>query len=436
MTCQLGVLQHCFPPSIRCILDDLPDSLDETYGRILREIKKPNQGHAHRLLQCLVAAVRPLTVKELAEVLAFDFDAEGIPKLILDWRWENEEEEIMSVCSNLVTIVNDRNSRIVQFSHFSVKEFLTAERLRVAKPFRDVSHYHIRLETAHMVLARACLGVLLRLDDGIDQDGIKNFPLAHYAGHYWPSHARFQAVSSHIKDGLKCLFDIEKPHFATWLWIFKDASYHWEPMCTTRPEKPIAAPLYFAASWGFRDLAEHLISKHPEQIFDKGASAVHIAATEGHADILSLLLEHGADVDGRDFGDMSPLHQAAWFGEVNAGKLLLDHGANVDVRCNDGFTPLFSATHHEDVEFARMLLEHGAEVNVRGKSSSDTPLHWAASDGRIETVRLLLDNGADANAGNIVGQIPSHMAGGPRWKEIVELLSKYGAKHVKNRPLA
>jgi hypothetical protein len=47
------------------------ESLDETCERILREIRKPNQGHAHRLLQCLVAAVRPLRVKELAEVLAF-----------------------------------------------------------------------------------------------------------------------------------------------------------------------------------------------------------------------------------------------------------------------------------------------------------------------------------------------------------------------------
>jgi hypothetical protein len=75
--CQLEVLRHCFPSSVRRILEELPESLDETYERILREITKPNQGHARRLLQCLVTAVRPLRVEELAEILAFDFNAEG-----------------------------------------------------------------------------------------------------------------------------------------------------------------------------------------------------------------------------------------------------------------------------------------------------------------------------------------------------------------------
>ena len=90
MFCQLEVLRHCFPSSVRQILEELPESLDETYERILKEIRKPKQEHAHRLLQCLVAAVRPLRVEELAEVLAFDVTAEGIPNLNLDWRWEKQ----------------------------------------------------------------------------------------------------------------------------------------------------------------------------------------------------------------------------------------------------------------------------------------------------------------------------------------------------------
>jgi len=71
--CQLEVLRHCFPPSVRRVLEELPESLDETYERILKEIRKPNQKHTHRLLQCLVVAVRPLRIAELAEVLAVNF---------------------------------------------------------------------------------------------------------------------------------------------------------------------------------------------------------------------------------------------------------------------------------------------------------------------------------------------------------------------------
>ena len=55
------------------MLDELPETLDETYERILRDVNKANRDHAHRLLQCLTVAVRPLRVAELAEVLAVDF---------------------------------------------------------------------------------------------------------------------------------------------------------------------------------------------------------------------------------------------------------------------------------------------------------------------------------------------------------------------------
>ena len=166
-------------------------------------------------MQCLVAAVRPLQVKELAEVLVFDFNVEGIPKLNPGWRWEDHEEAVMSACSSLVMIVKDGDSRVVQFSHFSVKEFLTANRL--ADPISDVSRYHIQLVAAHTILAQACLGVLLRLDDSMDRDKIENLPLAPYAARHWVTHARVENVSSRIKDGIECLFDAGKPHFATWL---------------------------------------------------------------------------------------------------------------------------------------------------------------------------------------------------------------------------
>jgi hypothetical protein len=120
--------------------------------------QKANQGHAHWLLQCLVAAARPLEIKDLAEDLVFEFNTEGTPKLDLRWRWEDQEEAVMSA-SSLVMIVKDGDSRVVQFSRFSVKEFLTTDRL--TEPIRGVSRYHIRLEAAHTIHA---LGVLLRLD--------------------------------------------------------------------------------------------------------------------------------------------------------------------------------------------------------------------------------------------------------------------------------
>jgi len=169
--CQLEALRHCLPPSVWSVLDDLPETLDGTYERVLRDINKANREHAHRLLQCLVVAVRPLRVEELAEVLTVDFDGsghEGIPRLNSDWRWTNQHHAVLSTCSSLIAIVDDGDSQVVQFSHFSVKEFLTSERLACLSG--DVSRYHILLEPAHTILVQACLGVLLRLDDDVNDD--------------------------------------------------------------------------------------------------------------------------------------------------------------------------------------------------------------------------------------------------------------------------
>ena len=383
------------------------------------------------MLQCLVAAVRPLKVEELADVLAFDFDAEGVPKLSLDWRWENQEEAIMSACSSLVIIVEDGNSRIVQFSHFSVKEFLTANRL--AKPVRDVSQYHIQLDAAHTILAQACLGVIFRLDgERIDRDEIKNFPLAIYAGQYWTTHAQYETVSARIKEGMERLFDAERPHLATWLWLYNEDSVLVKSLFAKCPEKPDAVPLYYAAKFGFRDLAEHLIAEHPDHINARGGTKetpMHAAADSGHINVLSLLLEHGADIDVRNRIGETPLLRASWNGKREAGWYLINRGADINAPDERNFTPVFVAFKGH-VESARMLLERGAVINITN-IFGETPLHQAIRWGEIELVRLFLEHGADPNLANRYDATPSEMALRFDAPELVEVLSEYGAKPVK-----
>jgi hypothetical protein len=51
-------------------LDELPETLDETYERALQSIDKEKREFAHRIFQCLTVAIRPLRVDEFVEVLA------------------------------------------------------------------------------------------------------------------------------------------------------------------------------------------------------------------------------------------------------------------------------------------------------------------------------------------------------------------------------
>ena len=451
--CQLEVLRQCLPPSVRRTLDELPKSLDETYERILKEIKKPNERLALRVLQCLVVAVRPLRVEELAEVLAVDFDdAEGIPRLKPDWRWEEQELALLSACSSLIVIaeaghsdsvsetddgdshVQAGDSRIVQFSHFSVKEFLTSHRLATATG--DVSKYCIDLEPAHTILAQACLGVLLQIQDEVDRRARMDHP-ALYAAEHWTTHAQFGEVSSRLHKGMEYLFDANKPHFNVWLTLcdidtfpkfgstFSLFALH---------DKSPAAPLYYAALCGFHDLVEHLITKNPQDVNVDGGCYVRslVAALAGrHFQTADLLRQNGADLHVRGNEWRSPLHAAAHSGNLEVVRILIEYD-HADINARDGTegTPLHwasSGQYFKDGSVLRFLLEHGADINVRSQDGW-TPLHVASHYGALEAVCLLLEHGADVDAKRNDGMTALQVAVQKEHDKVVELLREHRAK--------
>ena len=278
-------------------------------------------------------------------MLAFDFDSDeapgDIPSLNADWRREDQERAVLSTCSSLITIVYDDNhERVVQFSHFSVKEFLTSDRLAIAS--EDISFYHIALEPAHTILAQACLGILLRLDDSTRQAIMQQFPLAEYALKHWADHALFENVSIRIKDGIEDLFDAEKPHFSQWIRVRgdKDRDYRWRDGVTQHQ----AAPIYFSAFCGFRDVFEKLIREHPEHVNTGGGrlgTALHAAVKKNHLIIVQSLLRHGADVNATGLWGRTPLLFASESGYLEVVRWLLEYGADVNARDkDDGMTSL------------------------------------------------------------------------------------------------
>jgi ankyrin repeat protein len=459
--CQLEVLRHCLPASIRETLEQLPKSLDDTYLRVLSQIPQVNQAHARRMLQCLVIAVRPLEVVELAELLAFEFDvARGqIPKYRPALRLDDETQAVLSTCSSLVTIANDdsdtagywphgRPRQVVHFSHFSVKEFLVSHRL--ASSHGDISRYHICLSSAHTILTQACLGLLLHSADNIPEESVDHSPLASYAAEHWVEHAQFEDIASCIKDGMKTLFNPEKPYFAAWVRIYnRDTAVHGLNSLV------IPTPLYYAAHCGFYDLVEHIATKHPHYVNVVGGRCqfpLLAALSQGRVKVAKLLLKHGADVDVReatgkttllaavsychdnllgtmkfllqhgadvnaqDFKCTTSLHLAERHGKQEAVQLLLKHKAEVNCQDNDGKTPLhmllesevYYEYEDEDSRHVRLLLEHGADVNRRDKDNQ-TPLLLVMGWNWFKTTQILLDYGADANAVNRNGKTPLHI---------------------------
>jgi Ankyrin repeats (3 copies)/Ankyrin repeat len=402
---------------------------------------KPNRDHARRLLQCLVVAIRPLRVEELAELIAFHFgDAEGLPKLNASWRWEDQEQALLSSCSSLITIVDNCHYRVVQFSHFSVKEFLTSLRLRDSSG--DISDYYVDLESAHTILAQACLSLLLQLDGRAEKKSVrKSFPLAQYAAEHWASHARFENVSAHIQQAIEHLFDLDKPHFLAWLQLYDidTQSYNGVFFLFADSSESQGGPLYYASLCGLHDLARHLIAKYPKQVNARGGyhiTPLVAALSRGHFRTAELLHQHGADPSIKGSIEGTPLHSAAAYsGDFRLVKELLKYNADISARDGANDTPLHDASRNptpNGPNIVRLLLVHGADVNARGYEGG-TPLHAAAGKGHVKAARVLLKHGADVRVKDDMGRTPLQVVSREKmtrknYDEMTRLLREYGAR--------
>ena len=402
---------YCPPAGLRDALANLPATLDETYTRTLREIKEAKWKYAHRILRFVAVASRPLRVKEVAELFAFDFKAGLIPRFREDWRLKDPADAVLSACSTLLSVVDGGYGwgNVIQFSHFSVKEFLTSTRL--AKVTDTIPcRYHISMTPAHTLAAQCCLGILLHLNkDVITHDSLEDFPLAEYAAEHWVDHAQFEDVSRNVEDGIKQLFDPSKPHLEACVWIYDPGVPRWRQ--EERGERPLPlsqTSLHVAASWGLYSTVEWLIIELLENVHSQrstdNATPLHLASQSGKVDVARMLIERGADLTAQSKDGETALHLASRTGKVDIAHMLIERGVDPTAQNKDGQTPLHLVSTNpfnrlpgrtRYLEFARILLTHGADVNAKNMNGL-TPLHLASQRGLTEVMRVLVEHGADS----------------------------------------
>jgi hypothetical protein len=395
----------------------LPETLDETYQRTLEDIGSAKWEYAHRLFQCITVASRPFRVNELAEFLVFDFDAGEIPKPIKGWRAEDPVGIVRSTCSSLVAVVKADDSEVVQFSHFSVKEFLMSSRILMEK--HTISRYHVRLTPAHTMVVQACLGTLLHLEEDVSEDNLKDFPLAEYAAEHWVDHAQFDNISLAMQDSVKLLFDPNEPHFAVWVWLFDsdglfmglDARQHWQR--SESLSQPPGTPLHFAALYGMCDVVEFLVVDRAQDVKARRCSdnltPLLIASARGHTEFTRILLDRGADANDQDKDGRTSLHLASGGGHVKIAQNLLGHEANAYSRDIGNLIPSHLAPQSRYMKIAELLVKHDADVNAQDNNRI-TPLHLASGGEHLDVVLFLIHHGADASACTKDNKTPLHMA--------------------------
>ncbi|XP_054320645.1 ankyrin repeat domain-containing protein 27 isoform X2 [Pongo pygmaeus] len=130
-----------------------------------------------------------------------------------------------------------------------------------------------------------------------------------------------------------------------------------------------------------------------------GSSPLHVAALHGRADLIPLLLKHGANAGARNADQAVPLHLACQQGHFQVVKCLLDSNAKPNKKDLSGNTPLIyacSGGHHEVVA---LLLQHGASINT-SNNKGNTALHEAVIEKHVFVVELLLLHGASVQVLN------------------------------------
>lgn len=165
------------------------------------------------------------------------------------------------------------------------------------------------------------------------------------------------------------------------------------------------------------------------------------AAMDGDVRAVRELVAVGLDVNGRDpcLGN-SALGEAASHGFIDVITFLLEAGADVDGPGYSNATPLMLAAYHGQLDAAQFLLSAGADVNHAKRRTGETALHWAALKGRTALARILVYAGADVNARTrasvgqddfpwveVCGETPLHYAAAYADEALVDFLLEHGA---------
>jgi len=158
--------------------------------------------------------------------------------------------------------------------------------------------------------------------------------------------------------------------------------------------RPIAEAL--AAQWMPLDVVEAAALGDLARVYSPdGFPVVGLAATFGHPEIVSFLIENGADVNAvaTNGTGYNALTGSVSQRRRDITKILLANGARADYRYGPGWSPLHEAAMDGDAEVAALLLDHGADPNAKN-AEGKTPLGLAAAHQRTDVAEMLRARGA------------------------------------------
>ena len=190
-------------------------------------------------------------------------------------------------------------------------------------------------------------------------------------------------------------------------------------VCATDKKKETCLTL--AAHNGHTETVRYLVGLPEVDVDQPGRdhyTALHSAVSEGHPDVVKVLIDAGADIKVTDHVGRTLLFNACSKGILGIVKMLVeagadfrengsdscltfaaDHGHTQTVRYLAGLPEaLLSAARKGHSDVVQMLIAAGADMEAKDRDRGRSPLHWASSEGKLSTVKLLVEAGASMRA--------------------------------------
>ncbi|KAH8723883.1 ankyrin repeat-containing domain protein [Phaeosphaeriaceae sp. PMI808] len=434
---------HIDKAKIREATSHLPKTVDEAYSRILSKSRYHDK--ARKILHIIVAAARPLTLREmsLALVLQESHRSYGDVELELEPE-ERFHQKVRDICGLFVTIINSR----LYLLHQTAKEFLVPN--NTANPpegiHMDLKWKHsLQPQESHRILTEICMWYLLFED-------FKNSPLGEnvslsqyvedhtfldYSAKHWAAHFRELQieVQGAMTQSILIICDMSSRRCLTWFRIY------WTSTNTDFPQG--FTNLMLVSYFGLSTAVKYLLKvggidlNSQDDTYQR--SALSWAAGRGY-DVAVKLLINDANIGRRVFNLLSgrrarinsvdkygrtSLSYAVWSGNVAVVKLLVKAGARANSKDEIGGTPLSYAVCNGYKEVIELLLKGDTQADL--EDISKELLLSAARKGHEDVVRLLLDTGKiDLDVRDDDGQAPLSWAAKNGHGAIVNLLLATG----------
>ena len=322
------------PKRMRGFIDALPRTVNQAYGKLLDRSPRPEQ--ARKLLHIVLAAIRPLTLREMNMALNIEDGQKSRKEVDLDPE-DSFGAYVKNLCGLLVSIFDAK----IFLLHQTVKEFLLPSVMTTAVAQDMICggwRHSMEPSESHLILARKCLYYLsfTVFDEDMSHDHerpnasccgenphdmwcevyypkVRNFDprefdpvcrhhmdnsydFLNYAAMYWTEHYKSARDDMALTQMWYYVCDVETRRFAVWYQAWMD---HQDRIPIKKSVVKNTSPLILASAFGHDAMVLELLEANAQKEFRDqwGRTALANAAMGGHGRIVRALVQAGASTD-------------------------------------------------------------------------------------------------------------------------------------------